>query len=90
MLNITEFAIKNSRLTVFLLVLAAIIGVQFFISYPSREDPSITIRQASVTTQLPGMSPERVEDLITRPIEEKLREIPEVTPRPEFRWSRWI
>ena len=78
MTSITEFAIKNSRLTVFLLLLAMVAGVQVFLNYPSREDPSIVIRQASVTTQLPGMSPDRVEDLITRPIEEKIREIPEV------------
>lgn len=77
-MSITEFAIKNSRLTVSLLILSAVIGFSIFADYPSREDPSITIRQASVTTQMPGMSPERIEALITRPIEEKIREIPEV------------
>lgn len=78
MASITEFALGNTRLTAVSLLLAALLGVVIFLNYPSREDPSITIRQASVTTSLPGLSPTRVEDLITRPIEEKIREIPEV------------
>lgn len=78
MVNITEFALKNSRLTIMALFMMVLMGVIVFLSYPSREDPSITIRIANITTQFPGMSPERIEDLITRPIEEKLREISEV------------
>ncbi|MBL4615516.1 MAG: efflux RND transporter permease subunit [Magnetovibrio sp.] len=76
--SITEFALKNSRLTLLSLFVTAVVGIVVFLSYPSREDPSITIRMANVTTQFPGMSPERIEDLITRPIEEKLREISEI------------
>jgi len=78
MINITDFAIRNARLTILLLVLVAVAGVSVFLNYPSREDPSIVIRNANVTTQFPGMSPERVEALITKPIEKKLREIPEI------------
>ncbi|MEP3245760.1 MAG: efflux RND transporter permease subunit [Sneathiella sp.] len=75
---ITEFALKNSRLTILLVLMIILAGVLTFVTYPSREDPSIVIRNANVTTQFPGMSPARVEDLLTRPIEEKIREIPEV------------
>ena len=75
---ITEFAIKNSRITIMMVLMIILMGIYTFLSYPSREDPSITIRVANVTTQFPGMSPERIEALITRPIEEKIREIPEV------------
>ncbi|MBL4740648.1 MAG: efflux RND transporter permease subunit, partial [Sneathiella sp.] len=75
---ITEFAIKNSRITIMMVFMIILMGIYTFLSYPSREDPSITIRVANVTTQFPGMSPERIEELITRPIEEKIREIPEV------------
>ncbi|MDD9915067.1 MAG: efflux RND transporter permease subunit, partial [Rhodospirillaceae bacterium] len=47
-------------------------------SYPSAEDPTIQIRNASVTANFPGMSPERVEELIAKPIESAMREIAEI------------
>ncbi len=75
---ITEFAIKNSRVTIVLVLMIILTGIFTFVSYPSREDPSITIRVANVTTRFPGMSTQRVEELLTRPLEEKIREIPQV------------
>ncbi len=77
-MGITEFSIKNSRITLLVILIIMAAGVLVFASYPSREDPSIVIRSAQVTTQFPGMSPERIEALITQPLEEKIREIPEV------------
>lgn len=77
-MTITEFALKNSRLTILAILMITLAGIFTFLSYPSKEDPSIVIRNANVTAQFPGMSPERIEDLITRPLEEKIREIPEI------------
>ncbi len=75
---LTRFALGNDRLVLVFALLIAIVGPLSFGSHPSREDPKITIRTAQVTAQFPGMAPKRVEDLITRKIEEKIREIPEV------------
>lgn len=77
-MSITEIALKNSRITVATLVLIALTGITVYLSYPSAEDPTITIREATVTANYPGMSAERVEDLITKPIENAMREIAEV------------
>ena len=41
-------------------------------------DPTIIIREAVVAAHYPGMPPERMERLITRPIEEKVRTMGEV------------
>ncbi|MFT6557964.1 efflux RND transporter permease subunit [Sneathiella sp.] len=78
MAYITEFALNNSRITILSVLAIVIMGVLTFVTYPSREDPSIVIRNANITTQFPGMSSRRVEDLLTRPLEEKIRQIPEV------------
>lgn len=78
MINLTQYSLKSSRVTVLFVLLITVLGIVSFLNYPSREDPSITIRNAKVSVQYPGMSPERVENLLTRPIEEKIREIPEV------------
>ncbi len=75
---ITEFSLKTERVTILFLILVAVSGILAFLDYPKREDPSIVIREAVVTASFPGMATERVEDLITRKIEEKVREIGEV------------
>ena len=77
-MNMARLALDNSRITVSIIFLTVAIGVSGFLTYPSAEDPSITIRSASITTGYPGMAPERVEELITKPIEAAMREIAEI------------
>ncbi|NOR80144.1 MAG: hypothetical protein GQ529_04810, partial [Methyloprofundus sp.] len=72
MINITRFSLNNSRLTILFLFLVAFTGIYVYLDYPKQEDPSIVIREAVVMASYPGMSPERVEDLITRKLEEKI------------------
>ncbi|MGI9449576.1 MAG: efflux RND transporter permease subunit, partial [Geminicoccaceae bacterium] len=77
-MNITRLALDNSRLTVLAILFIVSVGISTFLSYPSAEDPTIVIRDASVTASYPGMSAERVEDLLTKPIESAMREIAEI------------
>jgi multidrug efflux pump subunit AcrB len=77
-MSLTRFALDNDRVTALALVLIVAAGLWTFAAYPSREDPSITIREAVVSVAFPGMAPQRVEDLITRPLEERIRELPAV------------
>ena len=76
--KITEFAIEANRITVLVLIGIPLIGLLVFLNYPRQEDPSIEIRQAVVTVFHPGMDVRQVEDLITRTLEEKIREIGEI------------
>ena len=76
--RLTAFAIDNARLTILLLAFIVITGITSFLNFPSQEDPEITIRTAAVTTRMPGLSPERIENLITKPLERSLKQIPEV------------
>lgn len=77
-MGITAFALKYSRLTILVIAFLLFAGVQTYLVMSSQEDPTITIRDAKITTNFPGMNPRRIEDLITRKIEEKVREIPEI------------
>jgi len=77
-MNLTKLALQHSRITVSGILIIVIVGVTTYLSYPSAEDPTITIRNASVTASYPGMSPERVEELITKPLEAAVREIAEI------------
>ncbi len=77
--RIAAYAIKNGRFTIFALIGLLATGVTIYFSHPSQEDPEITIRTAVVTAFFPGMSAERVEQLIVKPIEETAKQISEVT-----------
>lgn len=76
--KITQFAVNNSRATLLFLACILIIGIQTFLSMPSQEDPEITIRNAQVTALFPGMPTDQVENLLAKPLEKKIKEIPEV------------
>jgi len=78
MKGITAFALSNSRTVVMVILLVFTGGLFAFKDLPKLEDPFITIREAVVSAQYPGMPVEQVERLITRPIEEKIRSMGEV------------
>ncbi len=75
---LTRFALANPMLTLAIALVALLAGPIGFLSHPSREDPKITIREASVRVEFPGLSAAKLEQLITQPLEEKIREIAEV------------
>ena len=76
--QLTRFAIVRWRLTLSLIVLVVFGGSYTYLRQPSQEDPEITIRTALVTVAFPGMSADRVEQLLVKPVEEAVRQIPEV------------
>lgn len=77
-MNITQIAFQYRKTVFFILALLLINGVFAYFTLPAQEDPTITIREAVVTTSFPGMAPERVEQLITKKLEEEIRKVPEV------------
>ena len=77
-MNLTKIAFTYRKSILMVLALLLINGVFAYLTLPAQENPTITIRQAIVTTSYPGMAPERVEQLITRAIEKEIRKIPEV------------
>ena len=77
-MNLARLAISNSRITVIAVLALVAMGLVTFLNYPSAEDPTIQIRTASIEASFPGMPAERVEDLITAPIEAAMREIAEI------------
>ena len=78
MKGITAFALNNSRTVVMAMLLVIAGGLYAYKDLPKLEDPFITIREAVVSAQYPGMPVEQVERLITRPIEEEIRTMGEV------------
>ena len=60
------------------LLIIIIAGLTALLHLPRIEDPRITTRNAIITTELPGASATRIEAEVTKPIEDRIREISEV------------
>ncbi len=75
--KITQYFI-NSQLTVLLMAATAILGLFALAFTPREENPQITVPAANVMVMLPGASAQEVEELVSRPLEAKLWEIPGV------------
>ncbi|WOH36142.1 efflux RND transporter permease subunit [Thalassotalea fonticola] len=75
-MNITKLTLNNSRMTFVLMALIISLGLMVYTDFPSREDPLVRINKAMIIVKFPGLPPEQVENLITKKVEEKLREIP--------------
>ena len=77
-MNITRVAIEKNRVTIVALILILLAGLNTFRTMPRAEDPGFIIRWALVTTDFPGASPERIENLVTDKIEQAIQEMPEI------------
>jgi len=78
----SDLFFRNPRLLALTLCLILAAGASAYIVMPRLEDPELTQRAASIRVLFPGASPDRVETLIMKPLEDELREIEEIK---EFR-----
>ncbi|MEW9700417.1 efflux RND transporter permease subunit [Paenibacillus sp. SI8] len=66
---------KYQKITLLFFAILVLLGIFSFFSLSQRENPEITVSVATVQTVYPGASPEKVEQLVTKPLEEKIREM---------------
>ncbi|MCR9267029.1 MAG: efflux RND transporter permease subunit, partial [Alphaproteobacteria bacterium] len=66
------------RLTLLSVILLIAAGLGAFMSLGRQEDPSLTERFGTVVTVFPGASAERVEALVTEPIEDAIHGLAEI------------
>ena len=77
-MNLTKLALDNTRVTIMVLLVILAMGLVSYNQLSRDSMPPFTIRVCSVVTQFPGASPERVEQLVTKKIEELAQELPEM------------
>ncbi|MCU0227171.1 MAG: efflux RND transporter permease subunit [Bryobacterales bacterium] len=66
---------RNPRLLILTLILATVAGLLSMFTLPRLEDPRLIKRSALVITSFPGAPADRVESLVTKKIEDQLREV---------------
>ncbi len=69
---------RNGHLLTLSILVLVLAGLSALSNLPRIEDPRITTRNALVITSFPGASAERVEALVTKKLEEALREVEEI------------
>lgn len=77
-MNLTGLSLKYNRITILALLVVILMGLVEYGNLSRDSMPPFTVRVATIITQFPGASPERVESLITDKVEKVLQEIPEV------------
>ncbi len=76
-MNLTGFALRNQPLVIIIVIALVVFAGMALQNFPSQEDPPITVREAVITTFVPGMEAEDIELLVTRQLEKALARIPE-------------
>ncbi|MEJ2693643.1 MAG: efflux RND transporter permease subunit [Candidatus Thiodiazotropha sp.] len=69
---------RNVHLLILTILMILVAGISALMSLPRIEDPRITTRNAFVVTPFPGASAARVEALVSKKIEDRLRELSEI------------
>ena len=61
-MNIAEYSIKKSVITITLTIVCVYLGLQSFRGLPRLEDPEFTIKEAIILTPYPGATAAEVEE----------------------------
>ncbi len=75
MRGIVEYAIRNARLTISILLFFLIAGAMSYVSIPKEAEPDVQIPIIYVSMTYQGISPEDAERLLLRPMETRIKTI---------------
>lgn len=70
-----EFFIRKRKITLVFFTMLVLIGLSISVSLPKQEQPDIIVSMATITTVYPGATPEKVEQTVTKKLEEKINEV---------------
>lgn len=70
-----EFLLKKRKITILFFIMVVAVGFLSFLQLPRQEMPDVTITFAIVTTTYPGASPEKMEQAVTKKLEQKIKEL---------------
>ena len=68
----------RSKLTPLITIASLAVGLLGILATPREEEPQISVPMIDVTVALPGASPSEAENLLARPLEQRMLEIPGV------------
>ncbi len=87
-MNFIEAALKYKHVTLAVLLMLFVLGIDSLVNMPRREDPKITIRTGLVIASYPGASATQVEEQVARKLEQYLFQYEEVDKTKTYSTSR--
>ncbi|HLA53374.1 MAG TPA: efflux RND transporter permease subunit, partial [Flavitalea sp.] len=75
-MNITNFSVKNYQFTLIMFLMIAVVGAVTLLTMPRAEDPQINPPAFPIVVVYPGTSPKDMEELVVKPVESKMHELP--------------
>lgn len=73
--NLSEFAVRERAITLFLLVAIFTSGALAFLKLGRAEDPAFTVKQMTMVTAWPGATAQQMQDLVAEPMEKRMQEL---------------
>lgn len=70
-----QYLLERRKITILFFIMAFLIGTLSFFQLPSQESPDVIIDMALVTTVMPGASPEKMEQTVTKKLEQRIKEL---------------
>ncbi len=77
-MNLAQFALTRSRITFFAAIAVLFAGAAAYLDFPAQEEPTLPVRAAAVAAYFPGLPTRQMEQLVARPIEDRIRSMPEL------------
>ncbi|WP_277962605.1 efflux RND transporter permease subunit [Pseudomonas sp. RIT-To-2] len=73
--NLSEWAVRERAVTLFLLVAIFTAGAWAFLKLGRAEDPAFTVKQMTMITAWPGATAQQMQDLVAEPLEKRMQEL---------------
>jgi len=77
-MKLAEFSVKNYQFTIIVFIAVMLLGVNSLLNMPRGEDPPFNATGYPIIVVYPGASPADMEELVVKPIEDKMYELDEV------------
>lgn len=77
-MSLTNFTVKNYQFTLVVFIMVVVVGFVTLFTMPRAEDPQINPPSYPIVVIYPGTSPKDMEELVVKPIENKLYELDNV------------
>jgi len=73
--NLSALAVRERSITLFLILLIAVVGTLAFFQLGRAEDPPFTVKQLTIVTAWPGATAQEMQDQVAEPLEKRMQEL---------------
>ncbi len=74
--NLSALAVREHAVTLYFIIMVALVGIYSFVSLGRAEDPAFTIKVMVVTAQWPGATAQQMQDQVADKLEKALQAVP--------------